>query len=137
MILIEQIYSDGLNFRFYNGVEFDALINHAKDGSEGFIFCFVDSYIKEVKSYNRNNKLKSIIEDKTYSKFKWESINNDFIAIYQTDGIGIDILYKCIRERVINNNIPKSPYLHVTEMDDKGTIKSGGAWKVEMSKNYN
>lgn len=137
MILIEQIYCEGINFQFYNGVEFDTIINHAKDGSQGFIFCFIENYVKEVKSYNRHNKLKSIIENTRYSKFNWDSINNNFIAIYQTDGIGIDLLYRSIREKVINNHIPDSPYLHITEIDDNGHIKGGGAWKIEMSKNYN
>ena len=143
MILIEDVSFNGLIFKFYNGIDFDILINHAKDGSKGFIFCFIDNYVKEVKTHNRNNKLKSLIDNTKYYDFDWNDINNDFISIYQADGIGIDLLYKSIREKVIKNNIPSSPYLHITEIDDKGIINSGGAWKVEskivdeMSKNNN
>ena len=134
MTLIEEIEQKGTNIRFYNGVDFDILMKHSKDGSEGFIFCFMDSWVKEVQQYNRDNKLKSVINNTEYSDFDWDNINNNYICIYQTDGIGIDLLYQAIREKVITNHIPTSPYLSITESNDYGIVNSGGAWKIEVGK---
>jgi hypothetical protein len=139
MILIEEVEYRGTSVRFYNGVDFDILLNHSKDGSDGFIYCFMDSWIKEVKSYNRNNKLKSIIDSTEYSDFEWESINNDYVAIYQADGIDINLLYQAIREKVIQNNLPVSPYISIAEVNgsniiNTNIINNGGAWKIEIGK---
>ena len=127
MNLIEKMCYKGTEIKFYDGVDFNILINHAKDGSEGFIFCFMDSWVKEVKSYNRNNKLKSVIENTVYSDFDWNDINNDFIAIYQADGIGIDLLYQTIRDKVIRGHLPDRPYIPIAGYDK-------GAWKIEVGK---
>lgn len=134
MTLIEEIEQKGVNVRFYNGVDFDVLINHSKDGSDGFIYCFMDSWIKEVQQYNRDNKIKSVINNTEYSDFDWDNINNNYICIYQADGIDIDILYQAIREKVISNHRPTAPYLQLTECNDNGVVKSGGAWKIEVRK---
>jgi len=134
MTLIEKVEYKGIDVKFYNGVDFDFLLKHPKDGSKGFIYCFMDSWITEVKSYNRNNKLKSIIENKEYSDFEWESINNNYIAIYQADGIDIYLLYRTIRDKVLNEHLPTSPYLSIVECDDIGVVNSGGAWKIEVGK---
>lgn len=134
MNLIEEIYYDDTIFKFYNGVDFDILIEHRKDGHDGFIYCFIDNWVKEVKRYNRNNKLKSIIENTNYKDFEWESVNNNYICIYQTDGIGIDLLYKSIRDKIMQNHLPMSPYLNITEFNDKGIVNTGGAWKIETVK---
>lgn len=135
MILIEEVDYKGTNVRFYNGVDFDILMKHAKDGSDGFIYCFMNSWEKEVQSYNRNNKLKSIIEDKDYSDFEWESIDNNYVAIYQADGIDIELLYRTIRDKVLQNYLSTSSYLHITSLDRGSIVNSGGAWKIEVSKN--
>jgi hypothetical protein len=134
MTLIEKLDYKGTTVRFYNGIDFDALIDHAKDGSNGFVFCFIESWVKESQSYNRNNKLKSVIDNTEYSEFDWEDISNDYISVYQTDGIGVDILYQVIRDKVIQNHLPNSPYLSITECDDNGVFNSGGAWKIEVGK---
>ena len=135
MILIEEVKYKDTHVRFYNGIDFDFLINHAKDGTDGFIYCFMDNWIKEVQTYNRDNKINSIIKNKTYSDFDWDSINNNYIAVYQADGIEIDFLYKVIRDKVLNEYLPKSPYLSIVEChDDMSVVKSGGAWKIENIK---
>lgn len=136
MTLIEEIQYKGTNVRFYRNIDFDILLNHDKEGSDGFIYCFIDNWVKEIQSYNRNNKLKSVIENTDYADFDWDDINNNYICIYQADGIGIDLLYETIRNKVIkDNHLPKSPYLQLTEYNDNGIVSSGGAWKVEVRKN--
>ena len=41
MILIDSMDYEGTKVNFYNGVDFDRLISHPKDGSKGFIFSFI------------------------------------------------------------------------------------------------
>jgi hypothetical protein len=134
MRLINEILDREFPIRFYEGIDFDELINHPNDGSDGFVYCFIESWVKCVKSYNRENKLKSIIDNKEYSEFDWDSINNNYVAVYQTDGIEIEILYKSILDKVLNKYLPKSPYLSIVECDDLGVVNSGGAWKIESAK---
>jgi hypothetical protein len=104
MILIDEIIVDNVNIKFYKGMDIDLLLNHNRDGSNGFIFCFIDSWTAEVKSYNRQRKLVSLVDDINYKEFEWEMINNNYINIYQTEGLGIDIVYETIRGKLEKNN---------------------------------
>lgn len=128
MTLIETMNIDNNQINFYDGVDFDILINHPKDGSKGFLICFLESWVNEVKIYNRNNKIKSVFNKEEYCDFEWEKINNNFISIYQADGIGVFEIYKVIRNKFINKQLPESPWIPVSGID--------GAWKIEIGKSY-
>jgi hypothetical protein len=123
MILIDGIIVDNVNIKFYKGMDIDLLLNHNRDGSNGFIFCFIDSWISEVKSYNRQRKLVSLVDDIDYEEFEWEMINNNYICIYQTEGVGIDIVYKTIRGKLEKNELPDQPWTPISGI-------SRGAWKI-------
>ena len=97
MILIDSMEYENTIVKFYNGVDFDKLIKHPKDGKEGFIFCFIENWVKEVKSYNRELKLESIVNNSEFNEFKWDLLENNYISVYQTSGIGIDVVYETIR----------------------------------------
>jgi hypothetical protein len=126
MILIDEIKVDNVNVRFYEGMDFELLLNHAKDGSNGFIFCFINNWVTEVKSYNRQRKLLSVVDDLNYEEFDWEKINNDFISIYQTEGMGITEVYQTIRKKVERKQFDSRPWI--------GGM-STGAWRVQVGKN--
>ncbi len=128
MTLIETMNIDNNQINFYDGVDFDILIDHPKDGSKGFLICFLESWVNEVKIYNRNNKIKSVFNKEEYCDFEWEKINNNFISIYQADGIGVFEIYKVIRNKFINKQLPESPWIPVSGID--------GAWKIEIGKSY-
>lgn len=134
MTLIEESVYNDIKVKYYEGIDFDILQKHPKDGSSGFIYCFINSWVKEVQSYNRNNKLKSIIKDFNYKDFNWETINNDYICIYQTDGISVELLFRSIKEKLERENyLPNSAFLSITELDSEknNIINSGGAWKIK------
>ncbi len=124
MILIEEISFQDTLIRFYSGIDFDKLIEHRKDGSDGFIYCFIENWKTEVNRYDRNNKLRSVIEGVSYQKFQWESINNDFISIYQTEGIGYEVVYNTVRKKITDNQLPDSPWIPINSL-------STGAWKIK------
>lgn len=125
MTLIDEVYfNENSIVKFYEGVDFDVLIDHPKDGRSGFIFCFIENWKKEVKSFNRQNKINSLVENKQFTKFSWESINNNFISIYQTEGIGFEVVYETIRKKVLKNQLPDQPWIPINGI-------STGAWKIK------
>ena len=125
MILIDEITVDNVNVKFYEGMDFDLLLNHAKDGSNGFIFCFIKNWLTEVKSYNRQRKLSSVVDDIDYEEFEWEKIDNNFISVYQTEGMGIHDVYQTIRKKVERKQFDSRPWI--------GGM-STGAWKIQVGK---
>lgn len=125
MILIDEIIVDNVNIKFYEGMDFDSLLNHAKDGSNGFIFCFINNWVTEVKSYNRQRKLSSVVDGAEYEEFEWEKIDNNFICVYQTEGMGIPDVYQIIRKKVERKQFDSKPWI--------GGM-STGAWKIQVGK---
>jgi hypothetical protein len=114
---------EGTIVKFYNGVDFDKLIKHPKDGKEGFIFCFIENWVKEVKSYNRELKLESIVNNSEFNEFKWDLLENNYISVYQTSGIGIDVVYETIRCKLEKSQFPDQPWVPISGI-------SNGAWKI-------
>lgn len=123
MILIEEVFIDGVKIRFFNGIDFNEIMKHPKDGSGGFIFSFIDNWVSEVKKWERESKINSLIENIYFDKFKSQDIENNYVAIYQLDGIEYEVLYKIIREKVINKNFPEHPWIPISGVDK-------GAWKI-------
>jgi hypothetical protein len=123
MILIDSMEYENTIVKFYNGVDFDKLIKHPKDGKEGFIFCFIENWVKEVKSYNRELKLESIVNNSEFNEFKWDLLENNYISVYQTSGIGIDVVYETIRCKLEKSQFPDQPWVPIAGV-------SNGAWKI-------
>lgn len=123
MTLIETIFVDEKEVSFYNGINFDVIINHPKDGSNGFIFCFIDNWSKSVKSWERESKIDSVLTNELVKKFNSQDIENNYVAIYQLDGIETNILFEIIKEKVINKNFPEHPWIPISGLNK-------GAWKI-------
>jgi len=106
MKLIEQISDEnGLPIiRFYDGIDFNMISNHPVNGSDGFLFFFVDNWVIEKKIYERENKINSILEDEYKPPVEdTYKIENPYISIYQTNGNTNDI-YQTIRKKVITED---------------------------------
>lgn len=123
MILIDEIIVDDVNIKFYDGIDFDLLLNHSKDGSDGFIFCFINNWVTEVKSYNRQRKLTSVVDDISYEEFDWEKIDNNYISVYQTEGVGVSSVYQVIRSKVERNQFEHKQWVPVDSI-------LTGAWNL-------
>lgn len=124
MILIEELSIDGQYIKFYRGMDFDRLINHSKDGRDGFIFCFIKNYKEEIVSYERQKKINTVIEGLEFQKFDWKMLENDFISIYQTEGIDEQVVYNTVKDKVLKNQFPDMPWIPIS-----GVTK--GAWKLQ------
>lgn len=98
MTLIDEIFIDNVKIKFYDGIDFNLATNHPKDGSEGFIYFFIDSWSSEVISRRRNDKIDSILNGEPL--LSNEELNNNYIVIYQTGG---DFrVYETIRTKLDN-----------------------------------
>lgn len=123
MTLIEKMVVDDTYVSFYNGIDFDYLMNHPKDGSNGFIFCFIDNWVEEVKIWERESKIDSVLTNELVKKFNSQDIDNNYIAIYQLEGTEPGVLFKVIKEKVLNKNFPEHPWIPISGIDK-------GAWKI-------
>ena len=99
MNLISKEEIDGTKVFYYDGIDIDYVKNHPNDGSSGYLFCFVDSWIGEIKNYNRCTKIDNIIDNKKIENFDISDINNNYVCIYQTNGLKKDV-YETIRKNI-------------------------------------
>lgn len=130
MNLIEKINVDGVDVSFYDGLDIDFVKKHPKDGSKGFLFCFIDSWFHTVKSHERESKVNAVLQNKSHKKFDSKTLENDFLAIYQLDGTEPGVIYKIVKEKVLNNNFMNPAYIPVSGLKK-------GVWKVGNSSNLN
>lgn len=124
MTLIEELKHGKNLIRFYEGCDFDKLVSHPKDGTNGFIICFIENWKNEFTSHNRQKKLNSLVSETKFKPFSWEDINNNFISIYQTEGVGLELIYQTIRDKVIKNNLLDAAWIPVNGFNS-------GAWKIK------
>lgn len=127
MILIDEIIVINTPVRFYEGINFDEVINHPKDGSNGFIIFFINKWVDEVHSYNRDKKIESIVNGEPFKEFESEDIDNSYVSIYQVEGVGIEEMYKTIRKKIESNSFPNQPWEPIDGIDK-------GAWKISNNK---
>ena len=127
MNLIESIIVDGSEFSFYNGIDFDIVMGHPDDGSKGFIFCFIENWINEVKIWERQSKLDSVLNNKLIEEFNSKKIENSYLAIYELQGTEPGVLFEIIKEKVIKKNFPEHPWIPISGMEK-------GAWRIGKTK---
>lgn len=130
MTLIEKIFIDDIEFSFFEGADFDVIMNHPKDGSKGFLFCFIENWTKEIKSWKRESQINSLLFGNSSKKFNTQELENDFVSIYQLQGTDIDTLFNVIKEKVINRNFLDHHWITVSGIEK-------GAWKIGKSKVWN
>ena len=130
MTLIDEIVVMDIPVKFYEGINFDEVIKHSKDGLDGFVIFFINKWEDEVHLYNRDKKIDSIINNSKFKEFESEDIENSYVSIYQVDGVGIEEMYKTIRKKIENKNFPNQPWEPINGYDK-------GAWKISNNKSGN
>jgi hypothetical protein len=127
MNLIYESFNSGIVVKYYDGIDFNIVLKHPKDGSEGMLIFFIEKWQDEVIKWRRENKINRILGD-NYVKNSLDEIENNFVAIYQSDGVSKKEIYEVIRKKVESGNLPNQPWTPV------GGIKNG-AWKIKNFKN--
>lgn len=100
MILFDEFEVNGGIIRFYDGIDYNFVINYDK---KDFIVIFIEDWTKEQISFIREAKINSLFDDSEYKEL--EDINNNYIMIYQTSGY-LEIVADLIKKKLlINSNI--------------------------------
>jgi hypothetical protein len=120
--LIKNIIKDDINIFFYKGIDFNMIINHPNDGSKGMIFFFVDNYINELKKYKRNCKISSVIDNFNFEDFNLNSLNKNYIVIYQIED---DSIINELINKFCNNINDTQLYIPVYGLK-KGALRISG-----------
>lgn len=86
MILVEEYIDEKFEvpMRYYFGIDFDRVFSHPKDGSEGMMFCFVKNFDDCQKSFERNIKIDSLLDNIDLNSIN-NKIDNSYVVIYQTE----------------------------------------------------
>jgi hypothetical protein len=84
--IVEKKIQD-VNFRFYNGMDLDILMNHPYDGSDGYIVCLIDNWVSCISKYNRSVKIDNMINGTERVIYKSDEFDNEYIMIYQCSDI--------------------------------------------------
>jgi hypothetical protein len=87
MIKIKEKIISNYKFLFYDEIDFDIILKHPKDGSDGFIVCFVNNFSKSIIEYNRDIKIKNILGNIIKKSIKYEDIESKYVMIYQCNDI--------------------------------------------------
>jgi hypothetical protein len=96
MTLISKHKTDKGYIIFYDGIDFDFVRNFPSDGSNGICIFLINSWILEVKKWQRTQKLNKILEDKDLNLDP--RIENNYVAIYQTNG-ELEKIYNILLEK--------------------------------------
>jgi len=87
--------------KFYFGIDFDRVLSHPVDGSDGLMFCFFGNFEEECKKYKRESILNNILHDNDINSI--EDINNNYIVLYQTGEFQKQV-YESIRDKMIKHS---------------------------------
>lgn len=101
MTLIEKDILSGNLYHFYDGIDFDLIDRHPADGSAGFLVFFIDSFINEIKKYNREKKIDSFLTEKLFLPFDTHHLNHDYVSIYQTNGVGLMTMFDVVKSKIL------------------------------------
>ncbi len=106
---IDELLTKVGNYIFYDGIDFDFIKNYK---GNDMIVVYVDEWNKALNMLNRENKINTLIGEKTLSV---NSIldNNLYISIYQTNGY-LDAVHDTIKSKIERQSgqyqIPKNGF---------------------------
>ena len=84
MTLISEHKKNNNYIKFYDGIDFEYAKSFPNDGSEGMCIFLIESWVSEVRKWERIQKLNHLLYDIEYDLD--HEINNSYIIIYQTNG---------------------------------------------------
>lgn len=108
MNLIEVIKCDDSVYKFFEGCDLGQLMKHARDGSEGHLICFCENLKLEIKKWNRQSKLASILDNDKFKKFSFNQIENNYVRIYQNCGLSTQKLLEIVKGKIVEEHTTKN-----------------------------
>jgi hypothetical protein len=129
MILIDHLIVDDIQFYFYDGIDFNEVINHPNDGSGGFKFFFIDNWVAEMKYWKRECQISKVLTGEIKENNPIE-IENNWVSIYQLEGTDKSVLLKVIKDKVLNKCFIGHPWIPISGLNK-------GAWKIGKIRDFN
>lgn len=130
MTLIEKTKIGERDLCIYDGLDFEIIKAHSQTGADGFMVCFVQNFKNETQSFERENKIQSLLSDSQTEDFQLTDLDNNFLIIYQIPVGEQALLLEIIKEKILSQKFFDHSWLPL----DTG---SGGAWRIRNSKFWN
>lgn len=125
MILVDEYIDEEFNtpMRYYFGIDFKKAMCHPKDGSEGMMFCFVESFSDSQKSFERELKIDNLLDGLDTDMINRE-IDNAYVFIYQT-GEYQEQVYTAIKNKMRDRQKYPHPWVPVSRTGGRSKIVGG------------
>lgn len=127
MNLIYKNIVNNLEIKYYEGIDFDIVKEHPKDGSNGMLIFFINNWVSEVNKWKRNSLINEVLDEKKSDNWDLYNIDNNFISIYQSEGIPINVLFEIIKGKIERGHFINQPWTTISSIDK-------GAWKINLKK---
>lgn len=127
MNLIYKNIVNNLEIKYYEGIDFDIVKEHPKDGSNGMLIFFINNWVSEVNKWKRNSLINELLDEKKSDNWDLYNIDNNFLSIYQSEGIPIDVLFETIKGKIEKGHFMNQPWTPISSIDK-------GAWKINLKK---
>lgn len=100
MTFLDEINVSGEVIKFWKGFDLEVILNHPKDGKNGFMIVLIDSVQAIRKEIQRDMLLDSILDDSKLEDFDnlLENLDNNYLVLYQSSGQD-DLLLKTLKDK--------------------------------------
>ena len=99
MTFLDKINIQNIEVKFWSGFDLEQILNHPKDGTDGFMIVLVESIKKEKIKFQRESKINQILGNKRIDfDSLLDNINNNYISIYQSKGED-ELIFKILKEK--------------------------------------
>ncbi len=100
MIKIEEMMISNSRVTFYDEIDFDVVLEHPKNGTEGIIVCLVTNFYKSISEYNRSVRIDNILDSILNQDLRYTDIENKYVMIFQCDDIPKDKMLETIIKKL-------------------------------------
>ena len=100
MTFLDEINVSGEVVKFWKGFDLESVLNHPKDGKNGFMIVLIDS-VEEIRTkIQRDMKLDSLFNKSKLKDFDdlLENLDNSYLMLYQSRGED-ELIVKILKDK--------------------------------------
>jgi hypothetical protein len=88
----------GVEYNFYNDIDYKIVLNHCKKGTDGFMYILIKDLEEETKKFERSSKINNILNNTPILTI--DNINNSYISSYLYGSEDIDTFLSIIIDKI-------------------------------------